>query len=1064
MKRLKILITCVIVFIFIIRGYAQVPDIVKVDKRSGSYGELVTISGSGFSNNLSTLNVYFGSSKGQILNSTEYLIEVLAPGGATYQNIAVTNLSSNATGYSKNYFNLAFNGNSFEESRIAQSAKIKEDNGLFDLCNCDFNGDGLNDIASTNNRDESGASSITVYQNTTQTTDFDIKLKKINEVNLNIGKGARNISCADLNGDGKPDLIVGKGGGNADRIYIFKNVSNTGIRFEQAITILLSENVSSSTTRKIKIQDMDKDGKPDIIMTDQGTGKVFIFGNKSDAGGIDFPSSARQTIATTAGSLVGLDVADLNNDNKPEIVCNSDKSNIFIIPNKSVAGTIAMGTPQTKTIAGTNLVNLKIGDLDNDGDKDIAITNLVNNIYVLINTGNENNYSYSSPKYIETGRAPWGLDFGDLNGDGLVDIVVATTDASDKLTALINTSDGVNISYDRFDIGNSDISFNLNISDFNGDGKPDIGYVNRQNNELIFLRNKHCVISEINPNSPPQICSNKPVKLKTTSALKVDYIWKNTVTNQIITGAFQADISQAGNYNVAIQSQPDGCDSQSGEVIVSNGGDNLPPLVSIISPGVVCEGSNFKLTAQLTAGVNYIWKTPTDQIVTGNELVINNAAIGDGGRYALVLQSAGCLTDPTTVLVEISSIPEMEISSSSGVLFCEGTPNELSVPLVPQATYTWKLNNSVISGIDGNIYPTTQTGTYSVSIKNNYNCSSLSKTISIIEVEQPVAFFSDVASSCLNEQIIFENISSYDDTETPIFSWDFGDASFSSDKNPTHTYSKSGDFKVVLHVGYNNTSCSDTYESMINVAKFLNLEIMADGKSISDGMFNLCEGSTAELSVNALAGQVEWSTGETTARIDISTPGIYSVSSGSNSGCSSKDEVDAVGVDNVNLEITSGSQRIESGSSAQLGAEGADTYAWEPAEDLDDPTIPNPLASPRATTEYVVTGTNSYGCIDINNVKVFVDEKVLIPVEASKAFTPNGDGINDIWEIKNIDVFESCPIRIFNRRGQNVYEAGQYNNDWDGTMGSKELPEGAYYYILSCSTSEVHTGNITLIR
>jgi len=683
---------------------------------------------------------------------------------------------------------------------------------------------------------------------------------------------------------------------------------------------------------------------------------------------------------------------------------------------------------------------------------------------VLINTGNENNYSYSSPKYIETGRAPWGLDFGDLNGDGLVDIVVATTDASDKLTALINTSNGTDISYDRFDIGNTDVSFNLNISDFNGDGKPDIGYVNRQNNELIFLRNKHCVISEINPSSAPAICSNKAVKLKTTPALKVDYIWENTVTNQIIAGGIQADISQPGEYNVTIQSQSDGCDSQSEEVVVSNGGDNLPPLVSIISPGVVCEGSNFKLTAPLTVGVNYIWETPTGEIASGNELVIDNADIGDGGRYVLVLESVGCRTDPTTVLVEISSIPEMEISSSSGVLFCEETSNELSVPLVPLATYTWKLNNSVISGINGNIYPTTITGTYMVSVKNSYNCSSSSKTISINKVEQPVALFSDVASSCLNEQINFENTSSSDDEQTPVFSWDFGDASVSSDKNPTHTYSKAGDYQVVLHVGYNNTSCSDTYESTINVSKFLNLEIMANGKNISNGMFNLCDGSTAELSVNALPGQIEWSTGETTPKINISSPGIYSVNSGSNSGCSSKDEVDAVDVDNVYLEITSGSQRIESGSSAQLGAEGADTYIWEPAEDLDDPTIPNPLASPKVTTEYVVTGSNSYGCMDSNNVTVFVDEKVLIPVEASKAFTPNGDGINDIWEIKNIDVFESCPIRIFNRRGQNVYEAGQYNNDWDGTMGSKELPEGAYYYILSCGTSEVLTGNITLIR
>ena len=133
--------------------------------------------------------------------------------------------------------------------------------------------------------------------------------------------------------------------------------------------------------------------------------------------------------------------------------------------------------------------DLWIEDYDQDGDKDIAVTNLVNNIYVLINTGDEDDFSFSSPKYIETGRAPWGLDFGDVNGDGLVDIVVATTDASDKLTALINTSAGTNLSYIPYYIGSDDISFNINISDFNGDAKPDIAYINRQNN-LIRICSK----------------------------------------------------------------------------------------------------------------------------------------------------------------------------------------------------------------------------------------------------------------------------------------------------------------------------------------------------------------------------------------------------------------------------------------------------------------------------------------------------------------------------------------------------------------------------------------------
>ena len=172
----------------------------------------------------------------------------------------------------------------------------------------------------------------------------------------------------------------------------------------------------------------------------------------------------------------------------------------------------------------------------------------------------------------------------------------------------------------------------------------------------------------------------------------------------------------------------------------------------------------------------------------------------------------------------------------------------------------------------------------------------------------------------------------------------------------------------------------------------------------------MCNGTTAELSVNATSGQIEWSTGETTPKITISEEGIYSVTSGKNTGCSSSDQIEAVLVDNVDLKITSGSQRIESGSSAQLGAEGADFYSWEPVEDLDNPTISSPLASPIETTEYTVTGSTAFGCSDLAMVTVYVDEKITIAVDAPKTFTPNGDGINDVWVIKNIDVYESCPI------------------------------------------------------
>ena len=103
---------------------SQTPDISKVDKTSGTFRELVTITGSGFSENKDQLSVHFGAAKGQILTSSEFVIEVLAPAGANYHNIYVTNRNSNLTGFAPSYFNLAFQGEEFQSSKIKESLKI----------------------------------------------------------------------------------------------------------------------------------------------------------------------------------------------------------------------------------------------------------------------------------------------------------------------------------------------------------------------------------------------------------------------------------------------------------------------------------------------------------------------------------------------------------------------------------------------------------------------------------------------------------------------------------------------------------------------------------------------------------------------------------------------------------------------------------------------------------------------------------------------------------------------------------------------------------------------------
>lgn len=87
-------------------------------------------------------------------------------------------------------------------------------------------------------------------------------------------------------------------------------------------------------------------------------------------------------------------------------------------------------------------------------------------------------------------------------------------------------------------------------------------------------------------------------------------------------------------------------------------------------------------------------------------------------------------------------------------------------------------------------------------------------------------------------------------------------------------------------------------------------------------------------------------------------------------------------------------------------------------------------------------------------------------LDANNIVTPNGDGRNDTWKIRNLPVHANNQLRIFDRSGRTVYVARNYQHDWDGRMGNGQLlAEGVYYYVMDMGPSyPVFKGSITLIR
>jgi len=132
------------------------------------------------------------------------------------------------------------------------------------------------------------------------------------------------------------------------------------------------------------------------------------------------------------------------------------------------------------------------------------------------------------------------------------------------------------------------------------------------------------------------------------------------------------------------------------------------------------------------------------------------------------------------------------------------------------------------------------------------------------------------------------------------------------------------------------------------------------------------------------------------------------------------------------------------GQPLQLGASGGTNYAWTPITWLDNPNISNPISLPQNNIEYIVRVSNDIGCFanDTILVKVYkVKPGLFIP----NAFTPNGDGNNDIFRpvaigMKSVDIF-----RVYNRWGQMLYSGTGNGAGWDGRFGGR--PQEAATYV-----------------
>ncbi|MDO6430063.1 gliding motility-associated C-terminal domain-containing protein [Flavitalea sp. BT771] len=155
-----------------------------------------------------------------------------------------------------------------------------------------------------------------------------------------------------------------------------------------------------------------------------------------------------------------------------------------------------------------------------------------------------------------------------------------------------------------------------------------------------------------------------------------------------------------------------------------------------------------------------------------------------------------------------------------------------------------------------------------------------------------------------------------------------------------------------------------------------------------------------------------------------------------------------VSIDPVNDSVCAG-------GTVKLQANGAESYQWSPVAGLSDPSISDPVAVMKSDILYTVTGTTDH-CSTSAQVALTVGTDCL-GYYFPNAFSPNGDGANDLFRVKTGDVPRSFNMIVFNRYGGKVFETSDIRAGWNGTSGSNQAPAGGYVYTVVLTTS---TGNV----
>jgi len=554
------------------------------------------------------------------------------------------------------------------------------------------------------------------------------------------------------------------------------------------------------------------------------------------------------------------------------------------------------------------------------------------------------------------------------------------------------------------------------------------------------------VIPTITAGGPTAFCASGSVTL--TSSSGTSYKWSNGATTPGI------NVTSAGIYTVQV-TNASGCQSAASVATIVT--VNTLPSASVTkadnsglanNDGIICSGTTATLTA--SGGTFYSWSSGE-----------TTAAIvkGIAGTYTVTVTNTNGCTDTEAVIITVNAVPIVTAGSNSPV--CEG--DKINLNSSGGGDYRW-------SGPDGftsdkqnpmiQFASKANSGVYTVTVTSSNGCTARNTT-SVIVNALPIFLIGSNSPVCEGNTI---NLTSSNGTGYS-YSWSGPDGFISSVQNPSISdavMDMAGAYKVTVSTF---TSCSVWKKTVINV----------DASPIATAGSNspVCLGNTINLTSSG-GTSYSWSgpDGFSSSIQNPSIPnslifmaGTYTVIVKAVNGCTGTSNTNVIfnenpiafaGPDtllrfNFKTEMKAKLSPSETGEWSLISGSGHFT-------DIHSPTT--------RVTE--LSGGENIFLWKVRNSSCEASDEVIITVYdpfIPSVITPNGDGKNDYFKIREIIDQDQVELIIFNRWGNEEYSNKNYSNDWDGRNNKgAELPNDTYFYILRFDNVNIKRGSVLIKR